>query len=50
MGIQVVREPRDYEWGARAACLRDPDGTCIWLLRRWPSARPLSGTFSAAGL
>lgn len=34
MGIAIEREPRDYEWGARAACLRDPDGTCIWLLQR----------------
>lgn len=34
MGIPIEREPRDYEWGARAACLRDPDGTCIWLLQR----------------
>jgi catechol 2,3-dioxygenase-like lactoylglutathione lyase family enzyme len=34
VGIRVEREPRDYEWGARAACLRDPDGTCIWLLQR----------------
>jgi catechol 2,3-dioxygenase-like lactoylglutathione lyase family enzyme len=33
-GIPIEREPRDYDWGARAACLRDPDGTCIWLLQR----------------
>jgi len=34
MGIAIERPPRDYEWGARAAGLRDPDGTCIWLLQR----------------
>jgi len=33
-GVVVEREPRDYEWGARAACIRDPDGNCIWLLQR----------------
>ncbi len=33
-GIAVEREPQDYPWGARAACLRDPDGNCIWLLQR----------------
>ncbi len=33
-GIAIEREPQNYEWGARAACLRDPDGTCIWLLQR----------------
>lgn len=37
LGIPIEREPRDYEWGARAACLRDPDGTCIWLLQRPPT-------------
>ena len=34
LGIAVEREPADYDWGARAACLRDPDGNCIWLLQR----------------
>lgn len=34
MGVAIERDPQDYEWGARAACLRDPDGNCIWLLQR----------------
>ncbi|MDR7414914.1 MAG: VOC family protein [Armatimonadota bacterium] len=34
LGVTIERPPRDYEWGARAACLRDPDGNCIWLLQR----------------
>ncbi len=33
-GVPIERPPQDYPWGARAACLRDPDGTCIWLLQR----------------
>ncbi len=35
-GVAVERGPQDYPWGARAACLRDPDGNCVWLLRRSP--------------
>ncbi len=34
LGVVVEREPQDYPWGARAACLRDPDGNCVWLLQR----------------
>lgn len=36
LGVRVEREPQDYPWGARAACLRDPDGNCLWLLQRAP--------------
>ncbi len=35
-GVVVERGPQDYPWGARAACLRDPDGNCVWLLQRSP--------------
>ncbi len=34
LGVTVEREPQDYPWGARAACLRDPEGNCVWLLQR----------------
>ncbi len=33
-GVSLARQPQDYDWGARAACLYDPDGNCIWLLQR----------------
>lgn len=33
-GVTLARPPQDYDWGARAACLYDPDGNCIWLLQR----------------
>lgn len=33
-GVSLARPPQDYDWGARAACLYDPDGNCIWLLQR----------------
>ncbi|MFQ5595372.1 MAG: VOC family protein [Anaerolineae bacterium] len=33
-GVSPARPPQDYDWGARAACLYDPDGNCIWLLQR----------------
>ncbi|MCS7173276.1 MAG: VOC family protein [Armatimonadetes bacterium] len=36
LGVSIERLPQDYPWGARAACLRDPDGNCIWLLQRRP--------------
>lgn len=32
-GVKLERQPKDYEWSARAACLRDPDGNCIWLIK-----------------
>ena len=31
-GIQFHAQPADQSWGARAAMLRDPDGTNIYLL------------------
>lgn len=31
-GIQFQTQPADQSWGARAAMLRDPDGTNIYLL------------------
>ena len=31
-GIQFHTQPTDQSWGARAAMLRDPDGTNIYLL------------------
>ncbi|MFQ5343779.1 MAG: VOC family protein [Anaerolineae bacterium] len=33
-GASLARQPQDYDWGARAACLYDPDGNCIWFLQR----------------
>jgi len=40
LGVTVERQPQDYPWGARAACLRDPDGNCIWLLQRTGREEP----------
>jgi catechol 2,3-dioxygenase-like lactoylglutathione lyase family enzyme len=32
VGVVFEAAPADTDWGARAACLRDPDGTVIFLL------------------
>ena len=32
-GISLASPLQTQEWGPRAACVRDPDGNCIWLLQ-----------------
>ena len=36
-GVTFVSEPETYDWGARAAAARDPDGNTVFLLR-WTSS------------
>jgi lactoylglutathione lyase len=36
VGVEVVREPRDMEWGERVAAVLDPDGNEVFIGQRKP--------------